>query len=239
MFDLEKAIADWRKQMLAAGIQTPAPLEELEIHLREEIEMQMKSGLSEQEVFNAAVLQIGQTDVLKTEFAKVRGTICERFKQRICTLAGIPNYQLATNMNTSNSNIEPRWATYLKAVTFVFPAVCLWTLSTVFLLPLLNQICQKANLTTSAFNDAPHLAKAALGISKAMILFVTPHCLLISSVICFAIILLEWRSTQWRRYRRVAIGAGVFLINFTVLISITMMVVIALVAAPRLGQFTH
>ena len=40
MFDLEKAIANWRKQMLAAGIKMPAPLEELEIHLREEIEQQ-------------------------------------------------------------------------------------------------------------------------------------------------------------------------------------------------------
>ena len=46
MFDLEKAIADWRRQMLAAGIKTPVPLEELESHLREEIEQQMKSGLT-------------------------------------------------------------------------------------------------------------------------------------------------------------------------------------------------
>jgi hypothetical protein len=32
--------------MLAAGIETPLPLEELEIHLREEIERQVKSGLN-------------------------------------------------------------------------------------------------------------------------------------------------------------------------------------------------
>jgi len=38
MFELEKSIADWRRQMLAAGIKSPLPLEELEIHLREEIE---------------------------------------------------------------------------------------------------------------------------------------------------------------------------------------------------------
>ena len=37
MFNLEQAIAEWRQQMLATGIQTPVPLEELEIHLREEI----------------------------------------------------------------------------------------------------------------------------------------------------------------------------------------------------------
>ena len=33
--------------MLAAGIKTPMPLEELEILLREEIDRQMKSGLNE------------------------------------------------------------------------------------------------------------------------------------------------------------------------------------------------
>jgi len=37
MFSLEKSISEWRRQMLAAGIKTPVPLEELEIHLREEI----------------------------------------------------------------------------------------------------------------------------------------------------------------------------------------------------------
>ena len=74
MFDLEKAIADWRKQMLSAGIKTPVPLEELEIHLREEIERQMKSGLNEAEAFNSAVRQIGQASALKSEFAKAGGT---------------------------------------------------------------------------------------------------------------------------------------------------------------------
>ncbi|HEX3890868.1 MAG TPA: hypothetical protein VHX90_08465 [Verrucomicrobiae bacterium] len=71
MSDLEQSIADWRKQMLAAGIKSPVPLDELEIHLREEIEQQMKSGLSEQEIFNSAVQQIGQAKPLKTEFKKI------------------------------------------------------------------------------------------------------------------------------------------------------------------------
>ena len=60
MFDLEKSIADWRRQMLAAGIKTPVPLEELESHLREDIERQMKSGLSAQQAFEIAVKKIGQ-----------------------------------------------------------------------------------------------------------------------------------------------------------------------------------
>ena len=74
MFDLENSIVDWRKQMLAAGIKTPVPLAELEIHLREEIEQQLKSGLSEQEAFNFAVQKIGQASALKSEFVKAGGT---------------------------------------------------------------------------------------------------------------------------------------------------------------------
>ena len=56
--------------MLAAGIKTPVPLEELEIHLREEIDQQMKSGLKRQEAFNSAVQKIGQCEALNSEFKK-------------------------------------------------------------------------------------------------------------------------------------------------------------------------
>jgi hypothetical protein len=68
MFDLEKSIADWRQQMLAAGIKFPVPLEELEIHLREEIERQLKSGLSGQRAFEIAVQQMGRAELIETEF---------------------------------------------------------------------------------------------------------------------------------------------------------------------------
>src|SRR5665213_3241783 len=74
MFDLEKAIADWRQQMLAAGIKAPVPLEELEIHLREEIAQQSKAGLNEQDAFQAAIQRIEQARALKSVFAKTGGT---------------------------------------------------------------------------------------------------------------------------------------------------------------------
>ena len=60
MFNLEQSISDWRRQMLAAGIKAPVPLEELEIHLREDIAQQMQSGLSAQQAFGIAVKTIGQ-----------------------------------------------------------------------------------------------------------------------------------------------------------------------------------
>ena len=70
MFNLEQAVIEWRQQMLAAGIKTPVPLEELEIHLREEIEQQSKTGLDERQAFEIAVQQIGPREVLRSEFSK-------------------------------------------------------------------------------------------------------------------------------------------------------------------------
>jgi hypothetical protein len=72
MFNLEQSIAEWRKQMLAAGIKAPVPLEELECHLREEVEERIKLGLSEQQAFEATVAQIGRGHELQPEFAKER-----------------------------------------------------------------------------------------------------------------------------------------------------------------------
>ena len=72
--------------MLAAGITTPVPLEELEIHLREDIERQMRSGLSAQRAFGIAVEKIGQAPELKREFKKA-GAAMET--QKIIKLAGV------------------------------------------------------------------------------------------------------------------------------------------------------
>jgi hypothetical protein len=74
MFNLDQAIADWRRPMLAAGIKTPVPLDELECHLREEIEQQMRSGLSAQQAFEVAARGIGGANVLKAEFVKIKGS---------------------------------------------------------------------------------------------------------------------------------------------------------------------
>ena len=82
MFDLEQSITEWRKQMLAAGIKTPVPLEELESHLREEIERQTKSGLSETEAFKTAEQKIGQAHVVQHEFKKVE----DKMEARDCKL---------------------------------------------------------------------------------------------------------------------------------------------------------
>jgi len=86
MFNLEQSIAQWRVQMLAAGIKSPVPLEELEIHLREEIERQIKSGLNERQAFEISIQQIGQAQTLDREFKKSERTF---MKQIIIILAAL------------------------------------------------------------------------------------------------------------------------------------------------------
>jgi hypothetical protein len=71
MFDLEQCIVEWRQEMLAAGIKTPAPLEELEVHLREEIRQQIQSGTNEREAFEIAIQRVGQANALNCEFKKI------------------------------------------------------------------------------------------------------------------------------------------------------------------------
>jgi hypothetical protein len=70
MFDLNQSITEWRKRMAAGGIKTPAILDELESHLREDVELQTRAGSDVEKAFTAAVQKIGSASALKREFKK-------------------------------------------------------------------------------------------------------------------------------------------------------------------------
>ena len=70
MFDLEQAISDWRAEMSARAL-SRAVVDELESHLRDEIETRLRSGMAEREAFETAIKGIGEVDVLKREFASM------------------------------------------------------------------------------------------------------------------------------------------------------------------------
>jgi hypothetical protein len=69
MFDLEAAILDWRGQMRRAGLDSPAVLDELESHLRADIEQQIQGGVTMQNAFTAACARMGQAALLQREFS--------------------------------------------------------------------------------------------------------------------------------------------------------------------------
>jgi hypothetical protein len=56
--------------MFAGGVKDSAVLDELESHLREDVERQTRSGVDAQKAFAAAVVKIGPARALKNEFKK-------------------------------------------------------------------------------------------------------------------------------------------------------------------------
>ena len=47
MFNLDQSITEWRRQMVAGGIQSPRVLDELESHLRDDAEEQERADRTE------------------------------------------------------------------------------------------------------------------------------------------------------------------------------------------------
>jgi len=70
MFNLDHAITEWRRQMTAGGIKAPSVLDELESHVREDVDRQMRSGVDTEKAFQSAVQKIGPASALKNEFKK-------------------------------------------------------------------------------------------------------------------------------------------------------------------------
>jgi len=87
MFNLDRAIADWRRRAAAGGINSPGVLDELESHLRDDIEEQTGRGVDTREAFDSAILRIGKVKPLRAEFAKstrARGHGRRRFARGVC-----------------------------------------------------------------------------------------------------------------------------------------------------------
>src|SRR5258706_6996003 len=70
MFDLESQIRGWRSELAAAMGNVPEPLDELESHLRDDIDRRIQLGADAQSAFEAARAQLGEAARLAQEFAK-------------------------------------------------------------------------------------------------------------------------------------------------------------------------
>lgn len=78
-FNLDKAIVEWRQQMIRSGVNVSETLDELESHLRDEIEEQAQGVSEEANAFVAAIQRIGTARALKNEFDKTNhGKIMKR-----------------------------------------------------------------------------------------------------------------------------------------------------------------
>jgi len=97
MRNLDEMIAEWRKRMAAGGIKSPAVLDELESHLREDVEREIRAD--EAGAFENAVKRMGRSELLKVEFAKIEESKEKRMSRIIgiacCAFAALYSMALA------------------------------------------------------------------------------------------------------------------------------------------------
>lgn len=231
MFNLENAIAEWRREMVAGKVRQPEILNELESHLRDEIAEQTRAGIGTEEAFAYATRSIGHAETLRKEFKKIvsLGSLIARLGRGMRAMAEGPNHYFDTTMNNS-SFLESRWATYLRSAAFLLPAIFLWAVSTIFFVPKFQTIWVKSGI------DAPGWWGGIFHLNFALMFFFKDNLTVIASVLAVALALLEWRSERWAQFRRATLGAGVFLLNLTVLLSFFILFVAETYAASTLAQ---
>jgi hypothetical protein len=135
MFNLDDAIAEWRRQMLDAGINTPVPLDELEDHLRDDVQAQVRAGLSVQQAFAISARRIGEAHALKTEFAKAGDTTGAVRKLMVCSCAvliGLIFLLSGFTFLQMQMGLGEQILAY-AAVTFTLGAACSWRHAVPFL----------------------------------------------------------------------------------------------------------
>ena len=78
MFDMNEKIKIWRSDLTRQQTLEKSDIDELENHLREEIERLTESDLTQEEAFIVASHRLGHSDNLSDEFAKVNTSILWR-----------------------------------------------------------------------------------------------------------------------------------------------------------------
>ena len=98
MFDLNHEITEWKQSLGQSETVTRPDLDELESHLRDQIDHLSMSGLSIEEALLVARHRIGDTKRLSGEFAKVNGSAI--FRRRLqWMLIGVLAYLLIFDLS--------------------------------------------------------------------------------------------------------------------------------------------
>jgi hypothetical protein len=103
MSHAEKWIEQWRAGLAGSELLGSSDVNELESHLREEMEHLKTTGLSDEEAFLVARHRLGDTATLEQEFAKVAPH--RRFAKRLSWMAiGVLGYFLALHLSLWATN---------------------------------------------------------------------------------------------------------------------------------------
>jgi hypothetical protein len=146
MRNLDAKITEWRRQMSADGIKSRSVLDELEAHLREDVESQVKAGVNEETAFEVAVQRIGKSDLLKAEFAKISGKSGPGKMIGIgcCVFACLYSLLLVPHVFTISELTLTQRILGLSAVALTFFSMVSWRFSYRFLPAIRNQRIRKA-----------------------------------------------------------------------------------------------
>lgn len=133
MHNLENDISKWRQQLLAGGVNNTEVLDELESHLREDVEEQVRSGINQEAAFGAASRRIGKSELLEAEFAKVARSKQVRPVQVIgiacCVFGALYSILLAPHLFTIRELTPGQRILGLAAVALALLSTASWRFS--------------------------------------------------------------------------------------------------------------
>jgi hypothetical protein len=121
MFELEKAVDGWRRQIEATWRGEPSALAELEDHLREDFAALIRSGRADHEAWRMATARLGDPITLGREFAKVKQlSVADRTVLALMigaapSIVGLVGWVLFDA--GSNLTVQPLLATHVVTIT--------------------------------------------------------------------------------------------------------------------------
>jgi hypothetical protein len=130
MFDLNEQINKWRSNLAQSQTLGNSDIDELESHLREEIENLTDLKLSDEEAFLIATHRLGSTDSLAEEYEKINRGV--KFRHRLFWIAtGVLGYFLATYLADAFSialSVSSGSMDYNTGIVFIVSKIMFWSI---------------------------------------------------------------------------------------------------------------
>jgi hypothetical protein len=240
MFDLMKSTADWLGDLRQSEAFEETDLEELENHLRDEIEQLMDKGLSEKEAFWVATNRAGTREELPSEYAKVNSRAV--WRHRFLWMAvGVLGYLLVSTLIAPLS-----WGAAVAMVssgigsdTFLLlgtgmdlPAIV--SLSVQLLLTCLALACLYLALSRDSLGFSSRLGKARRSRPRTMILYAVAVALmplLVMLQVVVRIIMTRWLTVETFGMASAAASAGA--VTSSILLAVFLVSMVFVLSRPR------
>jgi hypothetical protein len=146
----------------------------------------------------------------------------------------IKNSRLKTTHAMTQNSIETPWKTYLKAAISTAPALFLWGVAAVFCFPKIKQIWRDTGFAGPGPSPDSFVASSIQLMRTSG--FLLENGVAIVAGIIVALVLLEWQSPGWPRYRRPVVWIASFLLTTGVLVLLTTMLISLLMVVPAMLQ---